>query len=39
MHHMTREKNYPETVILVGLLCCNLPLLDQGPTPYIELDG
>jgi len=26
-------------VILVGLLCHNLPLLDQGPTPYIELSG
>ena len=26
-------------VILVSLLCRNLPLLDQGPTPYIEPSG
>jgi len=29
----------PLFVILVSLLCCNLLLLDQGPTPYIELSG
>jgi hypothetical protein len=30
---------YEGFVILVSLLCHNLPLLDQGPTPYIELSG
>jgi len=30
---------FDHAVILVGLLCHNLLLLDQGPTPYIEPDG